>query len=444
MKSILSARQMRECDHSTIAHGTSSAVLMQRAGFAVYQALINNFDISNTLIICGSGNNGGDGFIVALYLKRAGYSCDIWYVGDGHAMTEECEKRFNECVDADIPFVESPLLFEYSAIVDAIFGTGLSSSPEGLSKTAIEAVKTSGIPVISIDIPSGISADTGISLGSFIRADVTVAIQAFKIGHILSDGIDASGKLICADIGIDTSYAVCTDSVTPFSVEDTDLKLIPRRKRDSHKGNYGRVLVIAGSTEMCGAAYLSAAAAYRTGAGIVEIFTAKENRTALCTLLPEAIITSYDTDTDIYKLLTKSIDRATVIVIGPGIGTSDIAKRIVAKTYEISNSPIIIDADALNITASEGFSYPNEVPVIITPHPMELSRLTKKSVKELTNDIWGSAIKYAKENGIICVSKYSRTVITDGEAIFVNGKRRKRRRSLRNNCRPSLQRRLPH
>ena len=421
MRKILTSRQMRECDHSTIAHGTPSAVLMQRAGNAVYKVLKDNFDLSNVLVICGSGNNGGDGFIVALNLKRSFEKCEIWYVGEDHGMTEECEKRYNECIDEKITFVDDPIIDEYSVVVDAIFGIGLSSSPRGLAKAAIEAVSASDVPVISVDIPSGICSDTGDNLGTHITADITVAIQAYKVGHVRSDGINASGRVICADIGIDTSYAIATDSVIPDSAGAEDLSVIPKRKRDSHKGNFGRVLVIAGSKSMCGAAYLAAAAAYRAGAGIVEIFTHKENKIPLCTLLPEAIVTTYDESiVSDSEPLFSALGRATVVIIGPGIGTDNEAKHLVKSTYEFSNAPIIADADALNVTAIEKIPFPTEVPVIVTPHPMELSRLTGIGVKELLKNTWSNTVEYAIQNDIICVSKFARSVISDGNAVYVN------------------------
>ena len=420
MRKILTARQMRECDHSTIAHGTPSSVLMQRAAHAIFEALIKNFDTTNTLVVCGSGNNGGDGFLVALYLKRAGYSCDVWYVGEGHSMTEETDRRYNEALDEEISFTEDPVLSEYTAVVDAILGTGLSFAPSGLAKTAIDRINASGVPVISVDIPSGISSDTGEASGAFVQAEMTVTMQAYKRGHAQNKGIDASGKIMCAELGIDTSYATDSDGMMPLVIEEKDLYLIPKRKRSAHKGTFGRVLVIAGSYGMCGAAYLSAAAAYRSGAGIVEVFTPECNRSVLQILLPEAIVTSYDPkslDTDI---LYEAVERASCIVIGPGIGTGECAKSLVKEVFKYSDSPLIVDADALNVIANEALSFPKDVPVIITPHPGELSRLTGRSVKELSCDTWGSAAVFARENDIICVSKFARTVVTDGDKIFVN------------------------
>lgn len=420
MKKILTATQMKECDHSTIAMGTPSALLMERAARAVFNAIIDKYDLSNTLVVCGSGNNGGDGLLVALDLHAAGYSCDIWYVGEDHAMTEETERRYNEALDTCIPFVTEPNMNEYTLIVDAVFGTGLSFAPEGKAREAIIAMNRAVAPVVSVDIPSGISADSGEAMDVYVIADMTVTMEAFKRGHTKNAGVDASGRIICADLGIDTSFATVTDGIMPCAIEEKDLSLIPRRKRDSNKGTFGRVLVIAGSKGMCGAAFLSAAAAYRSGAGIVEIFTHESNRVILQTLLPEAIVTTYDSIIHDADNLRYAIEQATVIVIGPGIGKDYNARVLVRETYDLSDAPIIIDADALNVTAMEGLDFPTDVPVIITPHPGELSRLSGKSIKALANDTWKSAMEYALEKDIICVSKFARTIITNGENIFIN------------------------
>ncbi|MBQ3528023.1 MAG: NAD(P)H-hydrate dehydratase [Clostridia bacterium] len=420
MKKILTARQMRECDYSTISAGTPSAVLMERAAMSVYKVLLERFDPDYTLIVCGSGNNGGDGLLLAQIMHHNNYKCDIWYVGEGHTMSEETERRYNEALDLGIRFVDVPDIDKYTVIVDAIFGTGLNSAPQGLCEDAIVAMNSAPAPILAIDIPSGISSDTGKSIGESIRADVTVTMEAYKRGHAIGDGIDASGLVICADLGIDTSVATDADGIIPYAIDEADLSLIPRRKRDSHKGDYGRVLVIAGSIGMSGAAYLCACAAYRTGAGIVEILTVEENRTILQGLLPEAIITTYSQNSLDVSTVISAIERANIIVMGPGIGTGTASKVIVKEVYENCTSPLIVDADALNITASENLSYPTDVPVIVTPHPGELSRLTGRSVKALSEDSWNSAIEYARNNDIICVSKFARTVITDGENIFIN------------------------
>lgn len=420
MKKILTSRQMKSCDLLTIESGVSSRVLMERAARAVFDRITKEFDPSETLVLCGSGNNGGDGLIVARLLSKAGYNSYIWYVGDGHTMTAESEELYNELIDSDIEFVCYPDMSRFTLIVDAMLGTGITFAPTGVIKCAVNEINSSGVPVVAVDIPTGISSDTGAAFGDAVIADATVSMEAYKRGHCLGDGIDASGRVYCADLGIDTENVCDHDGIFPIALTDSDLKLIPRRKRDSHKGTYGRVLVIGSKKGMCGAAYLSAAAAYKSGAGIVEIFAPEENRIPLQTLLPEALVSSYREDSFSIDQLREALFRASVVVIGPGMGTGAVALAILTEVYKSCQCPLIVDADALNLTARFNIRFPTEVPVIVTPHPGELARLCDKSVGEICSDLWSCALGFAVEHDVICVAKSARTVICDGSDMYVN------------------------
>ncbi|GFI55881.1 bifunctional NAD(P)H-hydrate repair enzyme Nnr [Clostridiales bacterium] len=196
--------------------------------------------------------------------------------------------------------------------------------------------------------------------------------------------------------------------------------MIPKRKKDANKGTFGRVLVIGGSRGMCGAAYLCAKAAYRSGAGLVEIFTCEENRQPLQILLPEAIVTAYTGDVPEPALLHSALERASIVVIGPGLGQGNAARMLVRETFRKVQVPLICDADALNVCARESLAYPSDVPVIVTPHPGEFFRMTGQNIETIAADPQTSAAHYARENGVICVLKFARTVITDGNVLFVN------------------------
>ena len=421
MKKILTSKQMKECDLSTISSGVPGSVLMKRAADGVVDTVVRyGYDISKVLVVCGSGNNGGDGMLCARKFYGMGYDCHIWYVGKGHTMSADTEKIFEELTDLGMEFVEYPDMDSYTLILDAVLGTGVAFRVSGMIEDAVLMMNGSNTPVVSVDIPSGICSDTGNRLGCAVIADMTVAIQEYKRGHCLSDGINASGKLCCIDIGIDTEEVTDYDGIVPLSADEGVLLNIPARKRNSHKGDHGRVLVVGGSVGMCGAPYFAAEAAYRCGAGIVEIFTPEENRQILQTLLPEAIVTAYDTFDFDFKSLCQAIERASAIVVGPGLGTGELARTLVYEVFSKSMSPIIADADALNIVAKYSITYPVDVPVIVTPHPGELSRLTGIDVRDLACNIWDSAMEYALENEVICVSKFSRTVITDGNELYVN------------------------
>lgn len=418
MKKILTSEQMKICDRNTIEAGTPSSVLMERAAQKIADiAMTKCIGAEKVLVVCGNGNNGSDGVLTALFLADNEYDCSIMFAGDREHLSHETAKNIKKAEEKGILFVDTPDFNSYSLIIDAIFGIGLSRPVEGRIAEIINRINASNAEVLSVDIPSGLSADTGRIMGVAVVADYTVAIEAVKRGHLVGDGVNCTGRLFVESIGIDTDIA--GDSGLKV-MTDEELRLIPRRKRNSNKGNYGRVLVIAGSVGMSGAAYLSAAAAYRCGAGLVEIYTPEENREILQTLLPEAIVTAYDKDFPDMITFRAALSRATAVVIGPGLGKSKTSEQIVRETYKCADAPLIVDADALNITAEKKIEFPTDVPIIITPHPGEMSRLTGADIKEMSADPVSFARIYAEENEVICVLKFARTVITDGNETFVN------------------------
>ncbi len=417
MKRVLTVNAMRKCDSAEIAAGTPSSVLMERAASAVVGVIADRFDPTRTVAVCGGGNNGGDGIIAAIMLHDMGYASSIYLVDTGKR-SAETERRITEARLRGLEFIKTPDFGKYTVIIDALLGIGADRAPAGKMLDAIDAINTSGVPVVSVDIPSGVNADTGECFGEAVFADATVTMAAYKKGLLASQGLEHCGQVYAADIGIKTDG----DDGSIYVLEDGDLSLIPKKARNSNKGTFGRVLVIGGSEGMCGAAYLSAKAAYRSGAGLVEIFTHEANRQILQTLLPEAIVTAYSDITAELDRLKRSIERASVVIIGPGLSTSAAARLMVRKTYGWCRSPIIIDADALNVTALDALAYPTDCPVIITPHPGEMSRLLECSIADITEDPWNIAAGYAAENGLICVLKGARSAVADGitGTMFVN------------------------
>lgn len=421
MKRILTGTQMRACDAAQIDAGTPSYTLMKRAALAVAEEICRlGWEKMRILTVCGSGNNGGDGLLAARLLHLRGADVQVYFAGEWDRCTPETGRAYAEARQAGVPFVAEPEWEGFGLIVDALFGIGLSRAPEGLYGEVIQKINRSGARVLSVDIPSGVCADTGETPGPAVRADVTVSMASYKMGHVLGQGVRCSGKVVCADIGIGTDLFDTAQEMPPYVIERRELALVPRRRRDANKGTFGRVLVIAGSRGMCGAAFLCAKAAYRSGAGLVEIFTCEENRQPLQILLPEAIVTSYMEDIPDISALTAALERASFVVIGPGLGQSNAARIMVRETFRRVRVPLICDADALNVCAADSLVYPSEAPVIATPHPGEFSRMTGQSIEALALDPQGFAVQYARENGIICVLKFARTVITDGSMCFVN------------------------
>ena len=303
----------------------------------------------------------------------------------------------------------------YSVIIDAVFGVGLSRKVEGRYRQVIEQMNRMRGTKFAVDIPSGLSATTGCILGCAFKADYTVTFQLKKIGLELSQGRTMAGRVIVPDIGISTD-SICEDQeIVRTAGKDIYRKMLPDRPEDSNKGTYGRLLVIAGSKGMAGAAYLNAHAAYMTGAGLVRIYTSSDNREILQTLLPEAVITTYEeyNKEELLSLLTW----ADGVCIGSGLGMSRLSEKILKTVIEYVKVPCLIDADGLNLLA-ENKNYLNQMAerrFVITPHMKEMSRLTGISVEELKADRIQILKDFSSRYRITCVLKDSRTLIASEE-----------------------------
>ena len=444
MNRILTSAEMFLCDRTEIETNTPSRVLMERAARACTDAIrsiLQSHPLSGrqVLILCGSGNNGGDGILCAHLLHKAHIPAVICPAfADGDPLSPECRYRYDEACLASVPRITPQVLTDaisdgqtpYGMIVDALFGIGLSREPGGiyadLIDTANRYAEKNNIPTVALDIASGIFADTGAVSRHTFRASHTLAINHIKRGHLLYPGAAHTGTLTCLDIGIpDTVLSQSADDFPVYALTDDDARrLLPRRLPDSNKGTNGRILIAAGSHNMCGAAYLSALAAYRCGAGLVQIFTCEDNRIPLQTLLPEAILTTYDpADPDAAcTLLHNALKHASAVVIGPGLGTSDTATALVKTVLSASAVPTVVDADALNIIAA-GKAFPRNhprPPLIFTPHPGELSRLTARPIAECLSDLIECARRFAEDNAVVLNAKDTRSVITDGKRAYLN------------------------
>ena len=397
--------------------GVPSLELMEHAAQACVQVLEDEkVDLSHVCVVCGSGNNGGDGFAIARILQNNRYSVETFCVGNPEHYTEETQEqmhRLQECggkITYGMPQEDS-----YSVIIDAVFGVGLSRKVEGRYRQVIEQMNRMRGTKFAVDIPSGLSATTGCILGCAFKADYTVTFQLKKIGLELSQGRTMAGRVIVPDIGISTD-SICEDQeIVRTAGKDIYRKMLPDRPEDSNKGTYGRLLVIAGSKGMAGAAYLNAHAAYMTGAGLVRIYTSSDNREILQTLLPEAIITTYEeyNKEELLSLLTW----ADSVCIGSGLGMSRLSEKILKTVIEYVKVPCLIDADGLNLLA-ENNNYLNQMAerrFVITPHMKEMSRLTGTPVEELKADRIQILKDFISRYRITCVLKDSRTLIASEE-----------------------------
>ena len=438
-KYILDACNMQAADRATIEQiGISQDVLMERAALAIVSC-VQKYNPKRVLCVCGVGNNGGDALAVARILLMKGTNADIFMCADLDKCKPSVKKQYDIFVKVGGKTITTLDFTEYDIIVDGIFGVGLTRNLEGVYAETVSAIRNAadaGSKVISVDLPSGIHTDTGEIMGCAVNATETVAFAYYKPGHLLYPGAEYCGNVTVEDIGIDYCY-VRDKGFNTFTIDKIDDIELPKRQRNGNKGTFGRVLVIAGSESMYGACYLSALAAFRMGAGLVDIFTHEINRLAIQTMLPEAILHTYtdeysnvqegegDDFAKIHGKLCKLIRNSDCVIIGPGLSANHTAIRLVKTVLETCDKTIVADADALNCISSneelQNLLYEhNQSDIILTPHPGELSRLTGKSVTELKSDYVTSVKTFAKESRCVVVGKDAGTVVSDGEYTYMN------------------------
>ena len=403
--------QMRRADLYTIEEiGVPSMVLMERAALEVVRCMEEEqLDFRKVLVICGSGNNGGDGYAIARLLHLKGHDVTIFFAGNSQKRSEENAQQAKIAAHYEIPVITNLGTEEYSVIIDALFGTGLKREVTGHYREVLCSVNQMAGKKVAVDLPSGIHDTTGARMGIAFCADLTVAIAFPKRGLFLQEGNVCAGKILTGAIGI--SSETFSEGTVTFGYEKQDLFLgFPKRKKNSHKGSYGKVLMIAGSKGMSGAAYLSAKAAYAVGAGLVQIYTHEENRVILQQLLPEAIITTYDTFDS--EQLEKLIQWADLIGIGCGLGKSDTAERVMQYTLKRALVPCVVDADGINILSKhmEWIEETNAL-IVLTPHMKEMSRMLQCSVKELIEQRMEKLHAFVERYKVVCVLKDARTLV---------------------------------
>lgn len=426
MRYVLDAKTAKEVDRYTIEEiGIPSLVLMERAALAVAKKTAEIAADFGRLVricaVCGCGNNGADAVAAARILTSQGMNVDIIVVGNDERATKDFSKQIEIAANSSMSFRNVATIPEYDIVIDGIFGIGLGRAVEGEYAEIINLINTSKNIVVSVDVPSGVCASTGNILGTAIKADATVTFGYNKIGLMLYPGKELAGEITVADIGFSVGALKNIPTAMYFTKED--VLGIPERDAYSNKGTYGRCLCIAGNKEMSGAAYLCGASAYRTGVGLVEIFTSEKNETVIRNLLPEAIVTGYN-DNNYLELLDNKIHRADTIILGPGLGRDSISTEIVEFVLEKVDTTLIIDADALNIiSCNRDLLKKSRANIIITPHIGEMARLTGLSRKEIADDPIKIAKQFANEYNIICVIKDAATVAVQPEPknrVYIN------------------------
>ncbi|BDG06352.1 NAD(P)H-hydrate dehydratase [Anaeromyxobacter oryzae] len=427
---LVGSAEMREIDRIAIAElGIPSLTLMDRAGRAVAEAATAVAGPRGRfVVVAGGGNNGGDGYVVARVLRSAGRDARVVALvpagrlsGDARAVREQAER-------AGVPIDDGGELAPIDAgvgdvVVDAIFGTGLSRAPEGAFAEAIariEAARVAGARVVAVDVPSGLSADTGRPLGPCVRADRTVTFAFQKRGLVLHPGPAWAGEVTVADIGIPPEAARRVPVAAELLTEAEARLLVPPRAPDAHKGDAGRLLVIAGSPGKTGAAHLALTGALRGGAGLVTLAARAEVLPVALAGRPEAMSVALPgagplARADLQALLAAA-DGVDALAIGPGIPRGPETAELLAALLERAGLPTVLDADALNAFAEAGLPPgARDVPVVVTPHPGEMARLCGISIEAVQSDRIGLARARARAWNATVVLKGARTVVADPE-----------------------------
>ncbi len=424
MKYILNSREMKLCDENTMRRrGMLSAVLMERAALATMQEIVKRYPnpATKVLVVCGSGNNGGDGVAVARLLYLKGYNVTIYFAGNREKATEETKRQMFIAEQYGVKISDEYPKDIVDVIVDALFGIGLSREVTGKYAEILQKMTEQDGYKVAVDIASGISADTGAVMGTAFAADLTVTFGFIKAGQLLYPGAEYTGELKVADIGIDEQslYEIKPELKM---LEISDLNRLPRRVNRSNKGSYGKLLILAGSKQMAGAAVFAAKAAYRMGCGLVRVATVEENRMILQEQVPEAVLAVYNNGTDVVEFVETQLHWADAVVAGPGIGQSDLSERMLYELLKRIQVPCLCDADALNLLSK----HPDwwklvQSPLVITPHLGEMARLTGRPITEIRDRLVQTAQEFAMEHQITVVLKDARTITaqSDGQS-YIN------------------------
>lgn len=404
---MYSSAQVRALDRYAIdTGGVPGYVLMQRAAQACWREVLSRWPEPRRCdVFCGSGNNGGDGYEIARLARAAGWDVRVWQLGEPTVGTEAEQARHAWLEVGNIEAWQASSLLDSGLIVDAIFGTGLSRPGQGMAREAIAAInaRPAGLPVVAVDIPSGLSADTGAVQGVAVKAELTVSFIGRKLGLYTGDGPEFAGERVFDSLGVEPDPAV---NPAAALLQSADLqRWLPKRPRSAHKGDHGHVLLIGGDHGMAGAILLAARAALRAGAGLVSVATRSAHAAVLAAAQAEAMFRGVE---DVQALLPL-LERADVVAIGPGLGRDAWGRQLWAAVRELA-LPKVVDADALNLLAAE----PIPGHWVITPHPGEAARLLACSVAEIQRDRAGAAAALQLRYGGTAVLKGAGTLIAGG------------------------------
>ena len=438
---LLSAEEMRQVEQHASKFGLSYQRMMENAGAACARNIRNIVEKNpdprrNVCVVCGKGNNGGDGFVIARKLQENGYSVTA-VLANGYPQSQEAVYMYKMMLEMSIPTVwydadkanTLQTIKNSDIIVDAVFGFGFYGVVNAELSALFAQINSSGARVFSVDVPSGVYCDSGLCAEACIQADYTVAVSSLKPAHVLQPASLNCGDIIVVNIGIpEESFNYVQNSLYTYNPREVRA-LVPKRNPSGNKGTFGRVLCICGSRNMVGAAYLSTEAALRSGAGLVTLAFPECMYIPLASKLNEALLcpleATYDGSISRNALPTilKEMEKCDVILIGCGLSVNDDTAYIVSEVIANAKCQVIIDADGINIVARDiNMLRKAAVPVILTPHPGEMSRLIGVSVDNIQTDRIAVARNFADSFFVTLVLKGSNTVVATGGSnkVFVN------------------------
>lgn len=405
---LYTAAQVREFDRLAIAeYGISGKILMERAGQALFEVVRARYPRAREIaIVCGVGNNGGDGYVLARLARKAGLVPRVLSVGDAAQMKGEAADARSVCADAGIPVTgfNAHALRGCDIVVDALLGTGLTRPVEGAWREAVDVVNDlRTAPVIAVDVPSGLNADTGAIMGAAVRAHTTVTFVGLKSGLFTGSGREYGGELIFADLQIPPDVFLRAEPVARRLIDSEFRNCLRPRARDIHKGDMGHVLIVGGDRGMGGAVRLAGEAAYRAGAGLVTVLTRAEHIAQVGAARPELMVFGID---DVREARA-FFERASVVAVGPGLGQTPWSKNLFGAVLDCAR-PLVIDADGLNLLSMETTRRDDW---ILTPHLGEAARLLGVATREIQADRFSAIDALNERYGGVAVLKGSGTLI---------------------------------
>lgn len=411
---LYQTQQIKELEQLAVEkQNLSISVLMQRAGKAAWHVLREKWPKAKKIIVvCGKGNNAGDGYVLAKLAQEARVKAKVLNLVAIDQLQGAAKEAALACKQAKIPILNfsAESLQDVDVIVDALLGTGLKGAVQDEFAHVIKAINAANKPVLALDLPSGLEANTGRVANVAIKADVTVTFIGLKCGLYTGNAPDFCGEIICDDLDIEPSLFTIVHPMAKILDLEKSLCKLPKRSRTAHKGDFGHVLVVGGNFGMGGAARMAAEAAARVGAGLICVATKKEHICAINAARPELMCHGIDNNTQLEPLLAS----ANVVILGPGLGQDEWAKSLLDKVINYAKPlPLVVDADALNLIAK----YYNDGSLkkdswVLTPHPGEAARLLKQDTDFIQNDRFTALSMLQKKFGGVCVLKGAGTLVT--------------------------------